>query len=64
MTGRDLGRARQAPDIARTAVAKALGVKEEQVTHNQCYIGGGFGRRNGGYEAVEAAQIARDASIP
>jgi isoquinoline 1-oxidoreductase beta subunit len=54
----------QAPDISRTAVAKALGFREEQVSHNQCYIGGGFGRRNGGYEAVEAALIARDVKRP
>jgi isoquinoline 1-oxidoreductase beta subunit len=54
----------QAPDVSRTAVAKALGVKEEQVTHNQCYLGGGFGRRNGGYEAVEAALIAREVKRP
>jgi isoquinoline 1-oxidoreductase beta subunit len=54
----------QAPDVARTAVAKALGVKEDQVIHNQCYIGGGFGRRNGGYEAVEAALIAREVKHP
>jgi len=54
----------QAPDIARTAVAKALGFKEEQVTHHQCYIGGGFGRRNGGDEAVEAAHIARAVRRP
>ena len=38
--------------------------KEEQVTHNQCYLGGGFGRRNGGYEAVEAALIAREVKRP
>ena len=54
----------QAPDISRTAVAKALGFKEEQVTRHQCYIGGGFGRRNGGMEAVEAAQIARAVRRP
>jgi isoquinoline 1-oxidoreductase beta subunit len=54
----------QAPDVSRTAVAKALGIKEEQVTHNQCYLGGGFGRRNGGYEAVEAALIAREVKRP
>jgi isoquinoline 1-oxidoreductase beta subunit len=54
----------QAPDLSRTAVAKALGLKEEQVTHNQCYLGGGFGRRNGGYEAVEAALIAREVKRP
>jgi isoquinoline 1-oxidoreductase beta subunit len=54
----------QAPDLSRSAVAKALGFNEEQVTHNQCYLGGGFGRRNGGMEAVEAALIARDVKRP
>lgn len=54
----------QAPDIARDAVAKALGFKPEQVVHNQCYLGGGFGRRNGGYEAIEAALIAREVKRP
>jgi len=54
----------QAPDLSRTAVAKVLGFKEEQVTHNQCYMGGGFGRRNGGMEAVEVALIAREVKRP
>jgi isoquinoline 1-oxidoreductase beta subunit len=54
----------QAPDISREAVAKALGFTAEQVTHNQCYMGGGFGRRNGGFEAVEAALIAREVKRP
>jgi isoquinoline 1-oxidoreductase beta subunit len=54
----------QAPDMSRTAVAKTLGFKEEQVTHNQCYMGGAFGRRNGGMEAVEASLIAREVKRP
>jgi isoquinoline 1-oxidoreductase beta subunit len=54
----------QAPDLTRSVVAKALGLKLEQVTHNQCYMGGGFGRRNGGYEATEAALIAREVKRP
>jgi isoquinoline 1-oxidoreductase beta subunit len=54
----------QGPDFSRSAVAKALSFKEEQVTHHQCYLGGGFGRRFGGMEAVEAALIARDAKLP
>ena len=54
----------QAPDASRAAVAKALGFKEEQVTHHQCYLGGGFGRRNGGLEAAEAALIAREIKRP
>ena len=54
----------QAPDLSRTAVAKALGFKDEQVTHHQCYLGGGFGRRNGGMEAVEVAKIAQEVKRP
>ena len=30
---------------SRKAVAKALGLKNEQVDFHQCYMGGGFGRR-------------------
>lgn len=54
----------QAPDASRAAVARALGFKPEQVTHHQCYLGGGFGRRNGGFEAAEAALIAREIKRP
>jgi isoquinoline 1-oxidoreductase beta subunit len=54
----------QAPDLSRAAVARALNLKEEQVTHHQCYLGGGFGRRNGGMEAVEVALIAREIQRP
>ncbi|HYJ43930.1 MAG TPA: molybdopterin cofactor-binding domain-containing protein [Xanthobacteraceae bacterium] len=54
----------QAPDASREAVAKALGFQQEQVTHHQCYLGGGFGRRNGGFEAAEAALIAREIKRP
>ena len=54
----------QAPDLTRNAMAKALNLKLEQITHHQCYIGGGFGRRNGGFEAVEAALIARQVKRP
>jgi len=54
----------QAPDLTRDVVSKALGLKLEQIVHNQCYMGGGFGRRNGGYEATEAALIARQVKRP
>ena len=54
----------QAPDLSRAAVAKTLGFKDEQVTHHQCYLGGGFGRRNGGMEAVEVAKIAQEVKRP
>ena len=54
----------QAPDDSCKAVAKALGFKVEQVTLNQCYMGGGFGRRSQGDYAAEAAQVAREVRKP
>jgi isoquinoline 1-oxidoreductase beta subunit len=54
----------QSPDRSREGVAKALGFKLEQVTLNQCYMGGGFGRRSLGDYAIEAALIARAAKKP
>jgi isoquinoline 1-oxidoreductase beta subunit len=54
----------QSPDRARQAIAKALKFKEEQVTHNQCYMGGGFGRRSLGDYAAEAALVAKAAKKP
>jgi isoquinoline 1-oxidoreductase subunit beta len=49
----------QAPDESCKAVAKALGVADEQVTFHQCYMGGGFGRRSLGDYAAECARIAK-----
>lgn len=54
----------QGPDVSRSAVAKALGFKPEQVTLHQCYMGGGFGRRTIGDYASEAARIARAVRRP
>jgi isoquinoline 1-oxidoreductase beta subunit len=54
----------QGPDGSRTAVAEALGFKEAQVTHHQCYMGGGFGRRSVGEYPAEAALIARAVKRP
>lgn len=54
----------QGPDVSRAMVAKTLGFKPEQVTVNQCYMGGGFGRRLGGDYAAEAARIARELRRP
>lgn len=54
----------QDPNSSRNAVARALGFKPEQVTHHQCYMGGGFGRRTLGDYAAEAALIAREAKRP
>ena len=54
----------QAPDASRKEVAKALGLKPEQVTMNQCYMGGGFGRRSLGDYAAECARIAKEVRRP
>jgi isoquinoline 1-oxidoreductase beta subunit len=54
----------QDPASSRTAIAEALGFKEEQVTLHQCYMGGGFGRRSLGDYSAEAARIAREAKRP
>lgn len=54
----------QAPDESRKAVAKALGLKDEQVTFNQCFMGGGFGRRAIGDYAAECALIVKNVRRP
>jgi isoquinoline 1-oxidoreductase beta subunit len=54
----------QDPASSRTAIAKAVGFKEEQVTLHQCYMGGGFGRRSLGDYSAEAALIAKAAKRP
>ena len=54
----------QAPDASRDAVAKALGLAPEKVTVNQCYMGGGFGRRTLGDYAAECATIAKAVGKP
>lgn len=54
----------QDPGSSRMAVARALGFKPEQVTHHQCYMGGGFGRRTLGDYAAETARIAREVKRP
>jgi isoquinoline 1-oxidoreductase beta subunit len=54
----------QAPDESRKAVAKALGLKDEQVEFHQCYMGGGFGRRSLGDYAAECARIAKEVRRP
>jgi isoquinoline 1-oxidoreductase beta subunit len=54
----------QAPDRCRADVAKALGFKTEQVTVNQCYMGGGFGRRSLSDYTQEAALVAREIKRP
>jgi isoquinoline 1-oxidoreductase subunit beta len=54
----------QAPDQSRSAIAAALGFSESQVTHHQCLMGGGFGRRTLGEYPAEAALIARATRRP
>lgn len=53
----DLGR-------SRAFIAKAMGMKPEQVTVHQCYLGGGFGRRSLADYAAEAALLARAVKRP
>src|SRR4029078_8834358 len=50
----------QAPHDSRKRVADALGLKQDQVVVNQCYMGGGFGRRSLPDYTVEAALIAKE----
>src|SRR5262249_2590632 len=54
----------QAPDATRDEVAGALGLKREQVTMHQCFMGGGFGRRSLGDYAAECARIAKEVRRP
>ncbi|WP_028208402.1 xanthine dehydrogenase family protein molybdopterin-binding subunit [Paraburkholderia nodosa] len=52
----------QIPMAARKAVAKFLGLKEDNVQVHQCLIGGGFGRRLEVDYIVQAVAIARHAN--
>ena len=54
----------QAPDATRDEVAKALSIEPQKVTVNQCYMGGGFGRRTNGDYAAECAIIAKEVGKP
>ena len=54
----------QAPDMARAAVARELGVPVEQVAFHPCYLGGGLGRRTMADYIVEAVQLSRSARRP
>jgi isoquinoline 1-oxidoreductase beta subunit len=54
----------QAPGSSRERIAEELGLQTSQVTHHQCYMGGGFGRRTVTDYTVEAAIIARSIKRP
>ena len=62
--GAEVWEGSQAPDATRAEVAKALGLKDEQVTVHQCFMGGGFGRRSLGDYAAECARIAKEVRRP
>jgi isoquinoline 1-oxidoreductase beta subunit len=54
----------QLPALTRTAVAKALGLKDEQVEIMPTYLGGGFGRKYGSDVAVAAAKLSQAVGKP
>ena len=54
----------QAPDGARAAVARTLGVAVEGVTFHPCYLGGGLGRRTMNDYIVEAVHLSREVRRP
>ncbi len=54
----------QAPFVVRAQVAQALGLPAAQVRVITPYVGGGFGGKSGGPQAVEAARLARLAGAP
>lgn len=54
----------QAPQSARSAVAQACGIPEDDVTIHVTLLGGGFGRKSKPDFVVEAALVARAAKAP
>ncbi len=54
----------QLATLTRMAVAKALGLKDEQVEIMPTYVGGGFGRKYGSDVAVVAAKLSQAVSKP
>ena len=49
----------QAGPSEKANVAKVLGLEPDQVKVNQCYLGGGFGRRSKGDYSTETAILAK-----
>ncbi len=54
----------QAPDGARQAVARVLGIDLEKVTLHPCYLGGGFGRRSMADYVEEATMLSAKVGRP
>jgi isoquinoline 1-oxidoreductase subunit beta len=54
----------QAPQTTRTEVAVNLGLKEEDITVNVTFLGGGFGRKSKPDFAVEAALLSKAVGKP
>ncbi len=54
----------QAPGSSRRGIARALGLKKDQVIHHQMYMGGGFGRRSKTDYTIEAALISKQINKP
>lgn len=53
----------QAPDADRAAIARVLNIDETKVNFNNCYMGGGFGRRSVDF-SMEAAVLAKQVKQP
>jgi isoquinoline 1-oxidoreductase beta subunit len=62
--GCDIWVGTQIPTVAQQAVAKTLGLKTDQVRLHNHLLGGGFGRRLEFDFIVQAALIAKQASVP
>jgi isoquinoline 1-oxidoreductase beta subunit len=60
----DVWASTQAASRLRSAVADAIGRKEEEVIINPVYLGGGFGRKIDERAAVEAARLSQAAGSP
>jgi isoquinoline 1-oxidoreductase len=54
----------QAPFGEQTAIARAIGFEAEDVRVMTPYVGGGFGGKTGGGQAIEAARLARITGRP
>ena len=54
----------QAADWATRDIAKATGLKQEQIFVHNAFVGGGFGRRDASDEAKQAITIARAVNRP